>query len=120
MQIIKTTIIVIFGELFFRAVSMKAGINMFVRIVRHFSFDNFSAIPSMGLALYDFIVIGVVLAIVFIIGCLKEHNINIRELISRRNVVVRWSIYLILIFSIILFGAYGIGYVPIDPMYANF
>ena len=33
---------------------------------------------------------------------------------------VRWTVFYALILFIIVFGAYGKGYIPVDPMYANF
>ena len=51
---------------------------------------------------------------------LKEKGINIREKVSKENIVVRWTLYYILILIIIVFGAYGFGYAPVDPIYANF
>ena len=58
--------------------------------------------------------------IVFIIGLLREKGLNIREKIASYNIVFRWVIYFALIMFIIIFGAYGPGYTPIDPIYANF
>ena len=51
---------------------------------------------------------------------MKEKNINIRDEISKKNIVIRWIIYYAIIISILIFGAYGVGYRPVDPMYANF
>ena len=59
-------------------------------------------------------------AIVFVVGLMHEKNINIREKISQKPIAVRWTIYYILIFSILIFGAFGPGYDPVDPMYADF
>ena len=64
------------------------------------------------------VLIGIV--IMLIVGILKEKKLNIREEIAKKPVIIRWSIYYLLIFFIIIFGAYGAGYVPIDPIYANF
>ena len=68
----------------------------------------------------QFIVIFVSLIVVFVISLLKEKGHNIREDISKKNIVLRWFLYYLLIFAIIIFGAYGSGYVPVDPMYADF
>ena len=60
------------------------------------------------------------LVFIFIIGVLKERDIQIRERIAAKNVVVRFAVYYALILSIVIFGAYGSGYVPVDPIYAGF
>lgn len=119
-QIIKTTIIVVFGELIFRALSLKYAFGMIGKIFTTFTFANMSSVVDLGLKVYDIVIVLIVLLIVFIIGLLKERNISIREFISKRHIYIRWCIYLVLIFSIILFGAYGPGYVPVEPMYANY
>ena len=62
----------------------------------------------------------VVIVVIFIISLLKEKGIHIREKIATKNIAVRWSLYYALIISIIVFGTYGLGIVPLDPMYANF
>ena len=51
---------------------------------------------------------------------MKEKNIDVREKISSKNIFIRWLIYYCLIFGIIIFGAFGPGYEPVDPMYADF
>ena len=38
----------------------------------------------------------------------------------RQNFNVRWVLGCALILAIVVFGAYGAGYVPVDPMYASF
>ena len=37
-----------------------------------------------------------------------------------KNMAVRSLVTVLMIAFIILFGAYGTGYVPVDPIYANF
>lgn len=121
-QIVRTTILVFIGELFFRANGLKAGFEMFGKMISNFTFNSFGngTAVSIGLDGHDFILIGVVVAVIFIIGLLKEKDINIRESIASKKIVVRWAIYYALIISIIVFGSYGLGIVPLDPMYANF
>ncbi len=119
---IRTTVIVIFGELFFRAPTLTSGFVMFKKIFTEFSFASFKNkfIFTLGLDKFDFIIVGVTLVIILVFSFLKENNINIREVIARRNIVFRWILYYLLIFYILIFGAYGSGYVPVDPMYASF
>ena len=122
MQIVRTTILVFFGELFFRANGLQAGFNMFKQIFTNFSFSQFSnnALLKLGLDFKDYVIVFIVLIVVVLISILNEKGINVREKISEKNIVIRWSIYFTLIFAVIIFGAYGVGYIPVSPMYAQF
>ena len=122
LQMIRTTILVLIGELFFRAFGLQAGFTMFKEMITRFSFNLIGngTFLKLGLDKGDFIIIAVTTVIVFITSILKEKGINIRESVSKKNIVIRWTLYFALIFMIIIFGAYGEGYVPVDPMYAQF
>ena len=63
---------------------------------------------------------GLIVAFIFVISVLNEKGICVRGAIAKRNVVIRWAAVYALIMFIIIFGAYGKGYVPVDPIYANF
>lgn len=121
-SIIKTTILVIIGEMFFRANSLTAGLDMFKKIFTDFNINNIfnGSILKLHIDVYDLFIILVVLIIVFVSSVLKEKNINIRELVARQNIIVRWFLYYSLILFVIIFGAYGVGYKPVNPIYANF
>ena len=122
MQVIRTVIIVFIGELFFRANGLKAGFAMFKMIFTKFSFASLfnGTLLKLGVDKKDFLVIAVFTIVMFVIGILKEKGINIREKLANTNIIIRWIIYFALILSVIIFGAYGVGYVPVDPMYANY
>lgn len=119
---IRTTIIVIFGELFFRAPTLTAGFAIFKKIFTDFSLSSFinGKVFKLGLDRHDFLIIAITLIILFVFSLLKEKNVNIREAVAKKNIVLRWSLYYLLIFYLLIFGAYGTGYVPVDPMYASF
>ena len=68
----------------------------------------------------DFIIIVIFTVLVFIISVMHEKDISVREKIAKKNIVIRWTIYYLIIFAIILFGAYGANYEVVQPMYANF
>ena len=121
-QIVRTIILVFIGELFFRAEGLKAGFTMFKIMISKFSFRSIAngELLNLGLDIKDLVVVIVFTIIILIVSILKEKGINIREKIAKRNIVLRWTIYLILIISVIVFGAYGVGYIPVDPMYANY
>lgn len=122
-QSIKMTCFVFVGELFFRAPSIKVGFKMLGKIFTSFNLHNTlktNQLFILGLDIKDYLIIIVALIVIFIIGILKEKNYNLRTEISQKNIVIRWSIYYLLILAIIIFGAYGPGYIPVDPIYADF
>ena len=121
-QMVRTTILVFIGELFFRANGLKAGLSMFKNMIINFSFAQIKngKILEMGIEKTDLVLVLIITFIIYIISVLKERKINVREFIANKNIVIRWSLYYLLIISIILFGTYGIGIVHLDPIYANF
>ena len=58
--------------------------------------------------------------VVWIVGFLKEHGVDVRGKILGAKTPLKWSVYYLLIFTILLFGAYGTGYQPVDLIYAGF
>lgn len=116
---IKVGFLVVLGELIFRAPTVKVALEMLKKIITNFNFKA-SEIAGLGLDIPDYLVLAISIILVFIISILKEKNVNIIEEINKKNVVTRWIILYALIFAIIIFGAYGAGYQPVDPIYADF
>ena len=119
LQILKTTFLVIIGELIFNSSTVHQAFAMIKKIFIDFNINTLE-LSSLGLDLPDLFILIISLVVVFVIGLMHEKNINIREKISQKPIAVRWTIYYILIFSILIFGAFGPGYDPVDPMYADF
>lgn len=122
MQMVRTTILVIIGELFFRAEGLKDGLTMFGKMVTDFSFSTLDStlMDKLKIDIQDIIIVAVALVIIFVISVLNEKGINIRLSLKKKNIVIRWGLLYALIMFIVIFGAYGKGYVPVDPIYANF
>ncbi len=122
LQILRTCVLVVIGELFFRARGLKAGMNLFTKMVSDFSFTtlNDDLLKTLSADKYDFIIVGVTLLIILTVSILNEKGICIRESLAKRNIVLRWCLLYALLLYIIIFGAYGLGYKPVDPMYAQF
>ena len=121
-RIIRTALLVVIGELFFRSTGLMSGFGLFGRIVSDFSFSglNSELLKKLSIDPQDFIIIGITLVAVFIVSLMNEKGISLRDKIAKRGIVTRWCIFYALILFIIIFGAYGFGYIPVDPMYANF
>ena len=119
---VRTFLLVCIGEMFFRAESLTAGLAMFKNIVTDFSLTAFTdgSFLSLGLDRGDLLISVLALMVVFAISYLSEKGVNIREQLSKKRIYVRWAVYYALVLSIVIFGAYGKGYIPIDPIYASF
>lgn len=118
-QSIKMTFFIFVGELFFRAPTLATGFGMLKRMFTNFNVSN-GELLSVGLDIKDYIVLIFAIIILLIGGLLKEKGTNIREKISEKKLYIRWPIYYALILGILIFGAYGPGYAPVDPIYADF
>ena len=77
-------------------------------------------LDSLKLDKYDLIVVGITLAIVFIVSLMKEHGKDVNAMLAKQKLPVRWIVTLALIMFIVICSAYGTGYAPVDPMYADF
>ena len=121
-QVLRTCVLVVIGELFFRADGLRAGLFMFVRMVTNFRFSSINGelLKALSIDGKDFLIVGVTVLIVFIVSLLNEKGICVRKALAEKPLPVRWAVLYALILYIIIFGAYGMGYVPVDPMYANF
>ncbi len=122
LQTIRTVFLVCIGELFFRASSLSIAFTMLRRILTTFTFASVSdrTVFSLGADAADFLITLLTLVLIFVIGVIQEKGIKIRETIASKNIVLRIVVIYALIIFIVLFGAYGKGYIPVDPMYAEF
>ena len=122
MQIGRTAVLVCIGELFFRAEGLFTGFSMFKTIVTDFSFKSFTdgTVLKLGMDGFDFLIAAITVCLVLAVSILNERGISLRDRISERGLVVRWIFLYAIILYIVIFGAYGTGYVPVDPIYADF
>lgn len=119
---IRTFILIVIGLMIFRATTITQFLKMFLSIPRnlklHFLFDG--TLLKLGLDEMDWIVLAIGILLMILVGMLQVRGVKIRMWISQRPLFVRWPMYYILVLSIILFGAYGKGYVSVPFIYANF
>lgn len=121
-QIGRTCLLVVIGELFFRAEGLRIGLNMFMRLLTQFQPSSFwnGTLLTLGLDRWDFMIIGAALAFVFFVSMAEERGRNVRQDIKMLPLPLRWSVYYSVMLAVCLFGAYGVGYMPVELIYANF
>ena len=79
--------------------------NTFFNISLSQIFDG--SLYQMGLEQLDFVIILLGCLVWFIISLLKEKGIEVRKAISDMPLVLRWAIYMLLIFSTGIVGYIG-------------
>ena len=121
-QIVRTTFLVIIGELIFRSPGPTQALAMLKQIFTNFHISALFSAPMAepGLDLQDTALIFVGVGIVFVVGLLHERGIHIRERVEKLPTPLRWLSYYALILGSLIFGAYGDGYLEVDLIYANF
>lgn len=123
-RMIRTFTLSAIGRIFFVA---SAGFGQAVEIIkRTFDFKNFNLHMLLDSSLYDFgldkngfILSILLIALMWVVGMLQE-KMNIRDEIAKQNIVFRWTLYLMLIASILVFGIYGSGYDASAFVYGQF
>ncbi len=118
---IKLFLIIIIGEMFFRADSLTKGMEMFKLIFTDLRFDMvIKHIQDIGIDRYGYLVICIGLIVVAAVETMKEAGISIRAKIESLPIVLRFAFWYGCIFFVIIFGAYGTGYDAMDLLYAQF
>ena len=74
---------------------------------------------QLGLDGRDWNVLILSLAVFAMVSFLQQ-KICIRDWINRQHICIRWSIYLLAVLSIIIYGSYGVGYQAQDFIYGAF
>lgn len=118
-QSIKLCLFIFIGEMFFRCPTLTQGFAMLTRTFSDFTF-SLNEVLTLGIDNRDLSVLILSLALIFVISYLKEKKVNIRACLAAQPLPIRWSLYYALVMSIIIFGAYGTGYIPVAPIYADF
>lgn len=119
-QQIRTFGLVCISFIFFRASSFSSGVSMF-KAITTFDMSVFSLdkIYALGLDKYD-LFIGILALLTLLAVSIMRQKMNVREKLAEQNLIFRWGIYYILLFSIIIFGFYGVGYSASEFIYENF
>lgn len=120
--IVRTFLLVCIGELIFNSRGLHDSLSMLKVLFTRFSLRSLTdgSVFTLGLDRYDVIILVISVLIVFAIGLMKEKGKSPREEIAKKAVWIRWPIYIALVVFTVVFGAYGPGYIPIDPIYAGF
>lgn len=120
-RFLKLSVIVLIGEMFFRAYTFGRGLLMFKMILTNLRFDVLiKHLQDIGIDRYGYFVIITGLIVVLVVDTLKEAGISLREKLAALPLPARFAFWYVCIFFVIIFGAYGTGYDTVDLIYAQF
>lgn len=122
LKILGTNFLVIVGRLMVKAPDLVAARRMLRRALMNFNPWVFTdgTFTSLGLDAANLALLAVALLVLLTVGILQESGFKLREEIAKQNIVFRWGVYLIGIFSIIIFGWYGLDYDASKFIYMGF
>ena len=120
-QMAITFVLINITWIFFRADNISVAISMLQSMVTVFNpwilFDG--TLFELGLDAHNFILALIAIVVLWIVDYAHTKG-SVREWISKQNLVFRWGLYYVGIFSIIIFGIYGLGYDAAAFIYFQF
>lgn len=119
---ISTFIVIDLCWIFFNAHSLGVGISIIQKIVRDFRVKYIFTEEFWGSfdTIENFAIMMITLLIVFIVDIAKELGIDVKTKIFEQQIIVRWTLYMIMILVILFWGVYGEGYAQTQFIYFQF
>lgn len=117
-----TFALVDFTWIFFRADTMQHAFDV-IESIFHMNDPLLLAngtLYDFGLSKPNFVVLAVALAILFMADICKYQGIKVRRVVLNLNIVIRWTIIITGILSVLIFGIWGSGYSATNFIYFQF
>lgn len=122
-QMFRTFLVVLVGYVFDIAPSFSGAVNMIKMSLfdQHIS-AGISQIAGLGINIKDYAILLTGMIIIFVVSVIQERNNNthLRVLLDKKPLILRWSLTLICLVTILIFGIYGPGYNPAEFVYMQF
>ena len=102
---------------FFASDSLHHACDIFRQMVTSF---QTTSIYEIGLDRGNWFILCFGILLLFVVDVIHEKDVSVFQFVQRQTVLFRWTLYLGLIWSIILFGIYGAGYDSSQFIYFQF
>lgn len=112
---LRTIALMCFIWLFALAPSFISGFDIIVNIFNIPNLDLRLQLPAI-----PYFVIFLSILIVLVVDYLKYKKINVLELFNKQGIVFKYIVIFTIIYIILIYGAYGSGYNPVDFIYGGF
>lgn len=120
-RIARTFFLVCIGDLFFRAASVGDAFAMLGKAVSVWNPNVLwnGSLLGLGLDWIEAAIVAVSLLLLYLVSVLQQKG-SVRDMIAQKPLPVRWIIWYVLLFGVILFGCYGPGYSAGEFIYQGF
>ncbi len=121
-RVLRTFALVNLGMLIFNAAGLRKAFKMLAFIGTNF----FRAVPGkvlltdFNLRVPDYVVLALATAALIAVSVMRERGVDPRDRFARLPFVLRFVLLLFFTLLLIIIGAYGHDYGPVDLIYANF
>lgn len=123
-RIIRTFFISGGSKILVAAPSLTGALYMFKSIFTNFDLDFIFGLDGqlfeLGIDKKNMFVLFVCVLVLLLTSVLKENGMQIRETIAKQNIVFRWSIYIIALIVVLVFGIYGPAYDSASFIYEQY
>ena len=122
-QMFRTFIVVLVGYVFDIAPSFSGAVNM----IKLSLFDQhirtgITQICNLGVGKKDYVVLLAGMLVIFVVSVIQERNssTSLRVMLDKKPLILRWSLTLVCLVTVLIFGIYGPGYNPAEFVYMQF
>ncbi|MBP3476272.1 MAG: MBOAT family protein [Lachnospiraceae bacterium] len=116
-RIVITFMITDIAWVFFRAESCSQAIGFFRQMFISFREQS---LLEFGLRIHDWVILGMAVALLLIVDIMHENGIRFREKIFAMPIYFRWSVYMLAVWGVLIFGIYGVEYDASQFIYFQF
>lgn len=120
-RILRTFFLVCIGDLFFRATSVGDAFSMLgeaISVWNPYVLWN-GDLLTLGLDATEMIIAAAALLVLWMVSLMQRKE-SVRDKVARKPLPVRWIIWYVLLFAVILFGCYGPGFSAGEFIYQGF
>lgn len=121
-RIVRTFVVLVFGRYLIKAANLSQA---FLLLKKTFSVWNPGIVlgrltKDYGLNPKEFLMMIMLIVLLYIVDILHNRGIHFRQELMKQNIIVRYIIYMLVLFTIIILGIYGKGYSATSFIYTNF
>lgn len=117
-QMCRTFFLCCIGRIFFRSPGVSASIGILVRIFTNPSLPSLSKTAGI-IGTADFTV-AIIASLVLLIVDIAGEKTDVRDLLAKQNIFLRWTVIFAVLFAVIFMGIYGPGYSASSFIYEQF